>query len=55
MFEIGGITFHWYGLLIGLGIVAAIEIAVGQKKIAREVVEKSAWWVIIAGLVGARM
>ncbi len=55
MFDLWGITFHWYGLLIGLGIVAAIEIAVSQKKIAREIVEKSAWWVIIAGLIGARL
>lgn len=56
MFEILGITFHWYGLLIGLGVVTAIEIVLYRsEKSERENLENAIWWVILAGIIGARL
>ena len=56
MFEIFGLTFHWYGLLIGLGTVAAMEIALYRGgKTKKENLEKAIWWVILAGVIGARL
>lgn len=56
MFEIFGFNFHWYGLLIGLAVWSAIEIAlINRKKIRRELIEASMWWAIFGGVVGARV
>jgi|WetSurMetagenome_2_1015567.scaffolds.fasta_scaffold142197_2 phosphatidylglycerol---prolipoprotein diacylglyceryl transferase len=56
MFEILGITFHWYGLLIGLAVAAAMEIALFRSgKIEKENLENAIWWVILAGVIGARL
>ncbi len=56
MFEIFGITFHWYGLLIGLGVWISIEIALSHRgKIDKDQLEKAIFWVIIAGVIGARL
>jgi phosphatidylglycerol:prolipoprotein diacylglycerol transferase len=55
MFEILGITLHWYGLLIGLGVWLAIEIALKKKgDIDTRVLEKAMWWAVLAGVIGAR-
>jgi phosphatidylglycerol:prolipoprotein diacylglycerol transferase len=50
MFELLGINFHWYGLLIGLGIWVAMEISLKQGAS-----EKLMWWTVIAGVIGARL
>jgi len=55
MFEIAGITFHWYGLLIGIGTWIAMEIALASpNKIEKGLLETSMWWSIVGGVVGAR-
>lgn len=56
MFEILGITFHWYGFLIGIGVWLAMEVAVANKgKAEKTTLEKSMWWVVIGGVLGARI
>jgi phosphatidylglycerol:prolipoprotein diacylglycerol transferase len=56
MFEIAGISFHWYGLLIGIGTWIAMEIAlINPKKIQKTLLESSMWWTIAGGVVGARV
>lgn len=56
MFEILGFNFHWYGLLIGLAVWSAMEIALfNRKKIRKESIEASMWWAIFGGVVGARV
>ncbi|MBI5356313.1 prolipoprotein diacylglyceryl transferase [Candidatus Collierbacteria bacterium] len=49
--------FHWYGLIIGIGILAAIQASTWlakRRKIDEEVLWKAAWWALIGGLIGAR-
>lgn len=56
MFEILGITFHWYGLLIGLGVWISIEIAFAHRReINKKQLEKAIWWVVTGGVIGARL
>ncbi len=53
-----GITFHPYGLVIGLGIFAALEASVRLAKargIDQKIIEKLFWWVVISGVIGARL
>lgn len=57
VFEIGPLTIHVYGILIGIGVVAAITITVnryerygGDPKVA----ERASLWAILLGFVGAR-
>ncbi len=56
-FELGPLTFRYYGLMIALGVVAAVEIGrrrwVAQGGDADDVAE-IAKWAVPAGLVGAR-
>ena len=57
-FEFGPLTFRYYGLMIALGVVAAVEIGrrrwVAQGGEADDVAE-IAKWAVPAGLVGARL
>jgi len=56
MFEIFGVTFHWYGFIIGLGVSLAMSIAlINRRNIKRKVLEKAMWWTILGGVVGARL
>lgn len=56
MFEIFGINFYWYGLLIGLGIWIAMEIALANRgKINEVVLEKAMSWTVFCGVIGARL
>lgn len=55
--SVGGIAFHWYGLLIGLGVLAAgyaSSWVARRRQIDEEVVWRGLWWAIIPGIVGAR-
>ena len=55
MFNILGITFYWYGLLIGVGIITAIDIAFRSNNKNKEKGFKWAiLWSIVGGVVGAR-
>ncbi|HSV95088.1 MAG TPA: prolipoprotein diacylglyceryl transferase [Spirochaetia bacterium] len=56
MFEILGITFHWYGLLVGLGIWVAMKLALNNRnKIPSNDLEKAMWYAVIGGVIGARI
>ena len=57
--DFGFITLRWYGLLVVLGIIAALYVALflGKKyfDIDKEVIFDLAFWLIITGLIGARI
>jgi phosphatidylglycerol:prolipoprotein diacylglycerol transferase len=56
MLNLFGISFYGYGLLIGLGIWVAIEIALANSgKINKEILEKACYWSVISGVIGARL
>ena len=57
MFEIFGLKIYLYGLLIGVGVWAAIEISLVRKKTQAEkkLLEKAFPWVVFGGIVGARL
>lgn len=56
--NLGPISLRWYGLFIVLGIVAALLIGfwIGKKiNIKKEVILDLTFWIIIFGLIGARI
>ncbi len=58
IFHLGGFELRWYSLAIMLAIVAAVLITAhqGKKKgITSEEIYSFAVWVVIAGIVGARL
>lgn len=58
LFSLGPIHIYWYGLFMVLGIVAALLLAFYFGKyygISREVIFDLSFWLIIGGLVGARI
>lgn len=57
MIEVYGLKIHIYGLLIGLGVWAAIEIALARKKTQKEkkMLESVLPWVVLGGVIGARL
>ncbi|MFQ6121616.1 MAG: prolipoprotein diacylglyceryl transferase [Dehalococcoidales bacterium] len=58
LFHIGGFEFRWYSLAIILAIVAAVLISASlakKKGIATQEIYSLALWVVIAGIVGARL
>lgn len=58
MFSLFGLTFHWYGLIIGLAILVSLSLIQLQakfQKISSSVVETAALWAIGGGVVGARL
>ena len=58
IFHLGAFEFRWYSLVIMLAVVSAILISthVGKKKgIAAQEIYSLALWVVIAGMLGARL
>ena len=57
MIEFLGIKVYLYGLLIGMGVWAAIEISLARKKTDKEKkdLENVLPWVVLGGIVGARL
>lgn len=56
MLDLFGITFYGYGLLIGIGIWLAMEIALKNRgSIPLKQIERVMWWAVISGVVGARI
>lgn len=50
--------FHWYGLIIGIGALISIQTSVWLAKrrgVSEEILWSGAWWVLIGGLIGARL
>lgn len=56
MFEVFGVRLHWYGLLIGIGVLAAMKIAdrIG-KGLDKKKMESAMWWTVAGGVFGARI
>ena len=55
---IGPVQIHWYGLILVLGMVAAMITAVKVAKlynISRDTILDLSFWLIIFGLIGARL
>ena len=58
LISFGPIDIHWYGLLIVLGIIAAIAITLklaSYYNIKKETIIDLAFWLIISGVIGARI
>ena len=58
IFSLGPITVYWYGLFMVLGILAALAVAwrlAKYYKINRDTLFDLAFWLIIGGLIGARL
>lgn len=56
--QIGGLTLHWYGVLVALGFIAALWTASRRGLLAglsAEKVADSGPWLIIGAIVGARI
>src|SRR3989339_1498391 len=50
--------FHWYGLIIGIGVLASIQASTWlakRKKIDEQILWNGAWWALVGGLIGARL
>ena len=58
-FNIGGFAIYWYGLLaaagFGVGLWTASRRVAGHRDLPREVVADLGPWLIVGGLVGARL
>lgn len=51
-------TFNLYGLMIGLGVLAALRVSewlADKRKVDKKLIEKAFWWVLVGGIVGARL
>lgn len=57
MLNLFGIGFHFYGLLIGIGIWVAYEIALFRKRsiVDKKTIERILLWVVVGGILGARL
>lgn len=58
LFTIGGLTIHGYGLMIGLGIIAAYfltEYRANKKGMDSDVLVSIAIWGVAGGLIGAKL
>jgi len=56
--EVSGLRIYYYGLIIGLGTLLALLLIQKRVKgygLKRQDVEPIAWWVILPGLIGARI
>lgn len=54
----GPLTFHWYGWLLGIAVVAGEWLVLKkarQRKIPTDFFEQQVWWVLLGGLIGARL
>jgi phosphatidylglycerol:prolipoprotein diacylglycerol transferase len=62
IFQIGKLTFHTYGLILGLAIVVGMWVAERMvekyyvsKLLTKKDVERSAVWIVVFGVLGARL
>jgi phosphatidylglycerol:prolipoprotein diacylglycerol transferase len=58
MFTLGNFVVTWYSVIVTLAIIAAIIIAIlegKRKRISAEEIVSLAPWVIVGGLIGARL
>ncbi len=53
-----GLTFYPYGLILGLAILAGLQASLWlakRRKIPVQLIEQLFWWVVIGGIIGARI
>ena len=58
IFQIGPLALRWYGLMYVVGILAGVQTISGylaRKGISQEVLYRTLWWCIAAGLLGGRL
>jgi phosphatidylglycerol:prolipoprotein diacylglycerol transferase len=58
IFSVGGFSLRWYSLAVIGAILAAVMLAVregGRRGIPREEIYSLALWVVLAGIIGARL
>ncbi|KKT29842.1 MAG: Prolipoprotein diacylglyceryl transferase [Candidatus Collierbacteria bacterium GW2011_GWC2_44_18] len=55
MFNLWGITIHWYGIILGLGVWVGMEIALRSFPKIRKEIEEAFLWALTFGVVGARL
>ena len=58
MFNVFGIELHLYGLMLGLGALAALYSGLWltrKNELDTSEVESAFWWLILAGIIGARL
>lgn len=57
-FQLGPISVHWYGIIIGFGIILSYIYALREAKrrgIETKHIDNMAFWLILAGVLGARL
>ena len=57
-FEIGGLSVHWYGVLVALGFVAGLWSAsrrAPRAGVSSELIADLGPWLIVGGVIGARI
>lgn len=57
-FQLGPISVHWYGIIIGAGIILSYVYALREAKrrgIETKHIDNMAFWLILAGVLGARL
>lgn len=57
-FKIGSLTVNWYGVIIGIGIVLCYFYIISElkrRKLEQKPVDDMALWIILAGILGARL
>jgi phosphatidylglycerol:prolipoprotein diacylglycerol transferase len=58
IFNIGPLTFHWYGLMYAVGITIGLLVVwpyARSKGITREQIGTIVFWAVPAGLLGGRL
>lgn len=56
--QIGPLSIHWYGVIIGAGILLCYWYATSEARrrgLSKEPIDDMAFWVILAGVLGARL
>jgi phosphatidylglycerol---prolipoprotein diacylglyceryl transferase len=57
-FSLGSLSVHWYGLIIGLGIIGAMLYSAQEFKrrnLSPDLIYDMGFWLVISGIVGARL
>lgn len=50
--------FHWYGFIIGIGVLVSIQTSswlAKRRGVNEEILWNGAWWALAGGLIGARL
>lgn len=58
LFSFGPVSLHWYGLFMAVGIISALLVAIrlaDQSGISKGTIYDLSFWLIVWGLVGARI